>query len=234
MLREHTPGAPDVKSVSRCRLRGCFVHQRLSGAIVLDNNKYLYSHFRKRGGPRAGRWSPSAVNYLYDSGRKQVRPAIIVAVVIGVLAFAFRQARRNIQTIRNQRRRSVPSRRTIPSSPRTQAWRYYYWNNLSGLFEYGSQKVVEQKVDPYRMKKFYGKADLWLINAGIGTSPPASPTLATHRGAVGRGTSDPLARYMRSSPGSRSAVMSSRRTWRFVNSRDAEIAGDGNRMMALR
>ncbi|HSV95926.1 MAG: hypothetical protein MUC76_12270 [Spirochaetes bacterium] len=75
---------------------------------------------------------------------------------------------------------------------------YYYWNDLSGLIESSGEKAVEQKVEPYVMKKFYVKADLWIFNAGI----EYLTSRFTDMGNITEEQSaeeqqDPLARYMR-------------------------------------
>lgn len=44
---------------------------------------------------------------------------------------------------------------------------WYYWNDYSSLFEMTNKNALKQKVDPYIMKKFFVKADLWLVNFGI-------------------------------------------------------------------
>ena len=127
-----------------------------------------------------------------------MRSAIIVAVVIGVLAFGF-SADAQDYTIDPQS--EAAKRAELPYDPFITAYAglgYYYWNNLSGLVEYGGQKAVEQKVEPYKMKKFYVKADLWIINAGI----EYLTTRFTDMGDITEEQSaeeqkDPLARYMR-------------------------------------
>lgn len=44
---------------------------------------------------------------------------------------------------------------------------YYRWHTFNHLFESSTHQPLEQKIDPYIMKKFYVKADLWIINAGL-------------------------------------------------------------------
>ncbi|MGV7928193.1 MAG: hypothetical protein AB2L13_04670 [Spirochaetota bacterium] len=127
-----------------------------------------------------------------------MRSAIIVAVVIGVLAFGFSAGAQDYTIDPHS---EAAKRAELPYDPFITAYAglgYYYWNNLSGLFEYGGQKAVEQKVEPYKMKKFYVKADLWIINAGI----EYLTTRFTDMGNITEEQSaeeqkDPLARYMR-------------------------------------
>lgn len=127
-----------------------------------------------------------------------MRSAIIAAAVTAVLALAPPAQAQEYTPDPNSLSAKYAEKPYDPFITAYAGLGYYYWNNLSGLVEFGDDKVVEQKVDPYKMKKFYVKADLWLINAGI----EYLTTRFTDLGDITEEQSaeeqrDPLARYMR-------------------------------------